>query len=450
MTLVPAALKRRTRAETAIDAAFAAVRADLPGAGRSEAFARFATDGLPHRRIEAYHFTDLHTLVTAAPEPARRPSPEVARATALAAGVDAFAAAGAARFVLVDGWFCPDLSDLAGLGDGVSVSSVGAGLLGGRQLAGRGLDGLGERLADGGAAADPLVALACAFYTDGVVLRVAPGTRMARPLEIRHLASGASVSAHVRHLIVVGDGGAAEVLETHASPDGVEIHAHGLTEATIGAGATLSLVDRQCEGDQAMRFSTLAVAVADDAVLDHTVVTLGARLARTQVFARLGARTQLTSRGATLVRGRAHADATLVVDHVGEDAVSRELYKSAVDDEARSVFQGRIRVDPVAQGTDGRMGAHAVLLSDRAEAMAKPELEIFADDVACAHGATVGALDDALKFYLMSRGIPAAETEKLLIRAFLGEVTDAVASEPVRAVIEADVEAWIDGRERSA
>jgi Fe-S cluster assembly protein SufD len=175
-------------------------------------------------------------------------------------------------------------------------------------------------------------------------------------------------------------------------------------------------------------------------------VALGAKLARTQIFARLGADTIFTTRGATLVRGRSHADATLAVTHAGPNGVSRELYKSAVDDDARSVFQGRITVEQRAQRTDGRMGAHAVLLSDRAEAMAKPELEIFADDVACAHGATVSEIDAALKFYLMSRGIPADETEKLLIRAYLGEVTDAIPSEGVREAIEAELDAWIDGR----
>ena len=110
------------------------------------------------------------------------------------------------------------------------------------------------------------------------------------------------------------------------------------------------------------------------------------------------------------------------------------------------MFQGRISVERTAQKTDGRMGAHAVLLSDRAEAKAKPELEIFADDVACAHGATVSEIDETLKFYLMSRGIPADETERLLIHAFLGEVTDAIPHEGIRAAISTEIDGWIDGR----
>lgn len=439
MQVVPASERRKTRAEADIERAFAALSSSETGdfAPRAGAFARYAAKGLPHRRVEAYHFTDLRTLMASAPPPAARP-------TAFGAiPADRFGGVDAARAVFVDGWFAADLSDLSGLGDGVVVTTVAAALETGDAAAAV----LGGRMsADAAIENDPLVALASAFYSDGLIVTVADGVAAARPLEIRHVASGASVSAFVRHAVVVGAGASISVLESHDSPNGVEIHAHTLTELTIDDGAEATWVDRQAEGDAAARFSSLAVSLGRKAKLDHSVITLGAKLARTQIFARLGAGCDLATRGATLITGRAHADATLVVTHVGVDAVSRELYKSAVDGEARSVFQGRITVEKTAQGTDGRMGAHAVLLSDRAEAMAKPELEIFADDVACAHGATVAEIDDTLKFYLMSRGIPAAETEKLLIRAFLGEVTDAIASEPVREAIEADIEAWIDGR----
>ncbi len=440
MSVIPAPQRRKTRAESDLEAAFAARAEALPGdfSERAAAFARYSGVGLPHRRIEAYHYTDLRSLLSSAPPPAGVPSAPTATADVLG-GVDA------ARAVFVDGHFVAALSDLSGLGDGVMVTTVATGL-----ATGEGLGGLGARIAAAEIAADPMVALAVAFFTDGVVVTVAAGTRAARPLEIRHLSSGASVSAHVRHAVTVGAGGAIDIIESHESPDGVEIHAHTVTELTIGAGAKATWIDRQREGSEACRFSTLAVDLADEAAFDHSVITLGAKVARTQVFARLGARTDFTTRGATLARGRTHADATLVVAHTGPGGVSRELYKSVVDDEAVSVFQGRIAVESAAQQTDGRMGAHAVLLSDRAEAKAKPELEIFADDVACAHGATVSEIDESLKFYLMSRGIPAEETEKLLIRAFLGEVTDAIASEPIREAIEVEIDAWVEGRKGGA
>ncbi|MCE1237515.1 MAG: Fe-S cluster assembly protein SufD [Hyphomicrobiales bacterium] len=430
--------RRRTRAETDLETAFSSFVETYSGdvVDRAGAFARFSTAGLPHRRVEAYHFTDLRSMLASAPVPA-------APTSRSAGGADLFVGLGAARAVFVDGFFRADLSDLSGLGDGVAVTTIAAGLAANDPA----LAALGGRVsADPAVERDPLVALASAFYGDGLIVRVAAGAVAARPLEIRHLSSGASVSAFVRHAVVVGEGASIEVIESHESPDGVEIHAHTLTELTLAAGAKAVWLDRQREGDQAARFSTLAVDLGKRAAFDHSVVTLGAKLARTQIFARLGEAADLSTRGATLVKGRSHADATLVVTHAEPHAVSRELYKSAVDGEAVSVFQGRIVVEKKAQGTDGRMGAHAVLLSDRAEAKAKPELEIFADDVACAHGATVAEIDETLKFYLMSRGIPAAETDKLLIRAFLGEVTDAIGSEGAREAIEAEIDGWIDAR----
>jgi len=431
--------RRRTKAEEALEAAFRRIDAELPDLEREAAFARFAAQGLPHRRVEAYHFTDLRSMLAAAPEPAGRPTLAAAEA---ALGVDVFAGLGAARAVFVDGWFVAELSDLAGLGAGVSVTTLAATLATGARVS-----GLGARIASGTTAeSDPLVQLAAAFFGDGLVVRIADGARLARPLEIRHVSTGVAASAFVRHLVEVGAGASATILESHESPEGAVVHAHTLVEATLAATAKVTWVDRQRESGVGARFSTFAVAIGDHAALDHTVVTLGARIARTQVFATLGSHADFQTRGATLVRGRTHADATLVVDHVGPGGTSRELYKSAVDDEATSVFQGRITVQKTAQQTDGRMGAHAVLLSDRAEAKAKPELEIFADDVACAHGATVAEIDETLKFYLMSRGIPAEETERLLIHAFLGEVTDAIADETIRTAIEGEIDGWIDAR----
>ena len=183
---------------------------------------------------------------------------------------------------------------------------------------------LGARIAaDPAIEADPLVALAAAFFTDGLIVTLAPGAAMARPLEIRHLSSGTAVSAFVRHAVTVGEGASAEIFESHESPNGVELHAHALIELTLGAGAEVGWLDRQREGDAAVRFSTLAVDLGERASLDHTVVTLGAKIARTQIFARLGAASHLATRGATLVKDRGHADATLVVTHAGPDEIGR-------------------------------------------------------------------------------------------------------------------------------
>jgi Fe-S cluster assembly protein SufD len=150
--------------------------------------------------------------------------------------------------------------------------------------------------------------------------------------------------------------------------------------------------------------------------------------------------------GANLLNGRQHVDSTLVIDHAARGCESREVFKSVLDGESRGVFQGKIVVRPDAQKTDGRMMTQALLLSDNAEADNKPELEIFADDVQCGHGATAGRLDEDLLFYLMARGIPAKEAEALLIQAFVGEAVDGVEHEGLREVLTGRVEAWLKGR----
>jgi Fe-S cluster assembly protein SufD len=168
---------------------------------------------------------------------------------------------------------------------------------------------------------------------------------------------------------------------------------------------------------------------------------------RNQIFLNFdGEDTVAGIRGASLLRGRQHADSTLVANHIARGCQSREVFKTVLDDEAHGVFQGRIIVRRGAQKTDAKMMTQALLLSDRAEANNKPELEIYADDVQCGHGATSGALDDELKFYLMARGIPAAEAEALLIQAFLGEAIDGIEHAGLREALIDGVVGWLKAR----
>jgi Fe-S cluster assembly protein SufD len=173
----------------------------------------------------------------------------------------------------------------------------------------------------------------------------------------------------------------------------------------------------------------------------------GGAVVRNQIFMRLsGQETNANISGASLLKGRQHIDNTMVVDHTVPHCTSREIFKSVVDDEARAVFQGKIIVHPHAQKTDGKMAANALLLSEAAEADAKPELEIFADDVVCGHGATVGALDEDLLFYLRARGIPQKEAEALLIQAFIGAAVETIANEAVREALMGEAERWLAAR----
>jgi len=168
---------------------------------------------------------------------------------------------------------------------------------------------------------------------------------------------------------------------------------------------------------------------------------------RSQLFLRFdGEGTVANIRGATLLKDRQHADITLVADHVAKGCQSREIFKSVLDGESRGVFQGKIIVRPKAQKTDGRMMTRALLLSETAEADNKPELEIFADDVQCGHGATAGALDEDLVFYLKARGIPAREAEALLIQAFIGEAVEGIEHAGLREVLMEAAVAWLKAR----
>ena len=215
----------------------------------------------------------------------------------------------------------------------------------------------------------------------------------------------------------------------------------------VGDEAHVDHVKIIAEGSDALHVSTLAAAIGARARFNAFTFTAGGAVVRNQLFLKFdGEDTVAGIRGATLIKGRQHADTTLVADHVARGCQSREMFKTVLDGEAHGVFQGRIIVRPHAQKTDAKMMTRALLLSERAEADNKPELEIFADDVQCGHGATAGALDDDLKFYLMARGIPRPEAEALLIRAFLGEAIEGIEHAGLREALMDAVVAWLEAR----
>jgi Fe-S cluster assembly protein SufD len=234
------------------------------------------------------------------------------------------------------------------------------------------------------------------------------------------------------------------IIETLESTAALAHQCNVVTAMTIGDQAEVDHIRLQLEPEDALSMTTVIVEIGAGARFETFNAALGGAIARAQVFARFAGRgARGAFRGVTLLNGRRHADTTLEVRHDAEACESRELYKAVIDDDARSVFQGRIVVPSHAQKTDARMMTASLLLSDGAEANAKPELEIFADDVQCGHGATCGALDDDLLFYMLARGIPPEEAEAMLILAFLGEAVDEVHSEAVRDMLTHRVEDWL-------
>jgi Fe-S cluster assembly protein SufD len=227
----------------------------------------------------------------------------------------------------------------------------------------------------------------------------------------------------------------------------LEYQSNCALQLVVGEDARVEHIKVLSEGRHALHLGTLLANIGARSAFNAFTFVTGGGTVRNQIFAHIGRASAIVGiRGLHLLSGHQHADATLVIEHAEPSGQSRELFKSALDGEARSAFQGKIAVRKQAQKTDAKMMARALLLSDKAEADCKPELEIFADDVQCGHGSTTGTLDDQLKFYLIARGIPAREAEALLIEAFAGEAIDAIEHEGVREVLANATSQWLSGR----
>jgi len=433
----------KTAAEAALAQAFSQARGRLPGDGaiaaqRAAAFDVFAKTGLPHRRIEDWKYTDLRALMREA-KPLAAPPDAAAKAPAKTAGA-LLGDVEARRLVFVDGAFVAELSDVENLESGLTVGSLADSLSNGDPT-------LAAHLGKLAPASDAAVALNTALMGDGAVIRIAAGATIERPIHLLFVASAKPAATFVRSLVVVEAGARAMLIESHEGPAGSDYQVNAALEIFVGDEAHVDHVKIIGEGADALHVSTLAAAIGARARFNAFTFTTGGAVVRNQLFLKFdGADTVAGIRGATLIKGRQHADTTLVVDHVAQRCQSREMFKTVLDGEAHGVFQGRIIVRPHAQKTDAKMMTRALLLSERAEADNKPELEIFADDVQCGHGATAGALDDELKFYLMARGIPQAEAEALLIRAFLGEAIEGIEHAGLREALMDAVVAWLEAR----
>jgi Fe-S cluster assembly protein SufD len=433
----------KTAAETELAQVFAHARESLPGddavaAQREAAFGLFAKEGLPHRRVEDWKYTDLRALMREA-KPLAPPPDAAAKALAKSAGA-LVGDVETRRLVFVDGAFVAELSDLANPESGLTVGSLADALSGNDPM-------LTQHLGKLAPAGDVAVALNTALMGDGAVIRIAAGSTIERPLHLLFVASGKPAASFVRSLVVVERGARAMVIESHEGPAGSDYQVNAALELFVGDKAHVDHVKIIGEGADALHVSTLAAAIGAHARFNAFSFTVGGAVVRNQLFLKFDGEGIVAGiRGATLLKGRQHADTTLVINHVAPGCQSREVFKTVLDDEAHGVFQGRIIVRRHAQRTDAKMMTRALLLSERAEADNKPELEIFADDVQCGHGATAGAIDEDLKFYLLARGIPAAEAEALLIQAFLGEAIEGIEHAGLREALLDTVAAWLKAR----
>jgi|BarGraIncu00222A_1022003.scaffolds.fasta_scaffold00601_10 Fe-S cluster assembly protein SufD len=423
---------------------FASARGRLPGAGkvaekRQQAFDAYASIGLPHRRIEDWKYTDLRMLMRDVLPLAEEP--DAAALKRAGAVLKLHAIAGVRRLVLVDGVFAPTLSDTADPEKGLAIRTL-------REVLEAGDAGLHAQLFTPDTS-DAMAALNSAMMTDGLVIEIANEVALTRPLHIVHIASGAAPAAmFTRSLIRVGKQVHATLVESYIAADAAKTYqVHDSLVLAIGDGARLDHVRLIEDGREAFNISSAVVSLGAKAHYNTFGMTSGANVSRYQaVIAFAGEGSRVETNGVNLLNGRQHADTTLFLDHAVPNCASREIFRAVVDDRGHSVFQGRIIVRPKAQKTDAKMMTRALLLSDEAEADNKPELEIFADDVTCGHGATTGALDESLLFYLRARGLSEKEAQALLIQAFVGEAIESIADDTLRELAILAAERWLAAR----
>ncbi len=434
----------KTETGRTLSDAFAIARDRLPGAGqvadaRRQAFEAYERAGLPHRRIEDWKYTDLRVLMREVLPPAAEP--DAAALKRASAALKLHAIAGVRRLVLVDGAFAPKLSETAHLEKGLSVRTL-------REVLEAGDTALQSQLL-APENSDAMVAVNSAMMTDGLVIEVADGAVLTQPLHIVHIASGAApVAMFTRSLLKLGKAASATLVESYIAADSAKAYqVHDSLVVSIGDNARLDHVRLNEDGREAFNISSSVVTLGAHAHLNAFGMTSGSNVSRYQaMIAFAGEGSRVETNGVNLLNGRQHADSTLFLDHAVPNCASREIFRSVVDDRGHSVFQGRIVVRPDAQKTDAKMMTRALLLSDEAEADNKPELEIFADDVTCGHGATTGALDESLLFYLRARGLSEKEAQALLIQAFVGEAIESIANDVLRELVISAAQRWLAAR----
>jgi Fe-S cluster assembly protein SufD len=434
----------KTETGRALSDSFAVARDRLPGAGkvadlRRQAFDAYERAGLPHRRLEDWKYTDLRVLMREVLPLAA--SPDAAALTRANAALKLHAILGVRRLVLVDGVFAPKLSELGNLEKGLGIRTL-------REVLEGGDTSLQAQLL-ASENSDPMVALNGAMMTDGLVIEVADDVVLTQPLHIVHIASGGAPSAmFTRSLFRVGKSAGATLVESYIAADSAKTYqVHDSLVISVGDKARLDHVRLTEDSREAFNISSAVVTLGARAHYNAFGMNTGSLVSRYQaVLAFAGEGSRVETNGVNLLNGRQHADTTLFLDHAMPNCASREIFRAVVDDRGHSVFQGRIIVRPKAQKTDAKMMTRALLLSDEAEADNKPELEIFADDVTCGHGATTGALDESLLFYLRARGLSETEAQALLIQAFVGEAIESIVNDDLRELAISAAQRWLAAR----
>jgi Fe-S cluster assembly protein SufD len=410
---------------------YRSLAAALPGQGlpwldamRDEAQARFSANGFPSPREEEWKYTNVSPIEKKLFKPLAAPAPDAIDRNWL----DSYRLADAWSMVLVDGHFCRGLSNLEGVPDGVVAAGMGETLQAHPELVKKVLGTVSIQESHG------FMAFNTAFFTDGTFVLVPPGVTLDKALQLIHVSTRPDGLSNTRSCIALGEQAAASVVETYVGSADLGYLSAAVTEVKIGAHATLDFYKVQSESDRAYHFGGIYVAQERSARFRQYNLAFGALLVRNEIHTELHQGAECEMNGLFLAARRQHVDNHTLIQHLEPHGSSRENYRGVLSDRARGVFQGRIVVHPKAQKTDAAMNNRNLLLSEDAEIDTKPQLEILADDVKCAHGVTVGQLDPQSVFYLESRGIDRLSARNMLTFAFANEMVESIELEGLRAL----------------
>jgi Fe-S cluster assembly protein SufD len=401
---------------------------------RKAGIASFADQGFPTLRDEDWRFTNVAPIAKLSFQFAGKVAVNGAESKIL--NEAAFAKLSGNRLVFVNGFFSAKLSALKSISGGVKIESLSA-AIGDRQDACSTIEKhLGKHAHT---ANNTFAALNQAFFTDGAFIFVPQGVEVAEPIQLIYISSAKQNGETIqpRNLIIAEANSKLTVGESYLSTSGAVYFTNAVTEIVAGENASVEHIKLQDEALDSFHIATIAGEFGRASNVNIHSFALGAKLSRNNIRAKLaGEGLECILNGLYLTRGDQLADHHMIVEHTQPQCASHEYFNGILDDKSKGVFHGRIYVHPIAQKTDAKQTNKNLLLSDDATADTKPQLEIYADDVKCTHGATIGQLNDESIFYLRSRGIDTDMARRMLIHAFAGEIVERVKCAPVREELD--------------
>lgn len=398
---------------------------------RKAGITSFAEQGIPTLKHEDWRFTNVAPVENLPFHPAREAAVNGTESKVL--GEAAFVTLPGNRLVFVNGFFSAKLSTIKLLARGVVVENLVSALAKNTALVEKHLGKYAQT------ANNAFAALNQAYFSDGAFIFVPSGVVVEEPIQIIYISSAKQSGETIqpRNLIIAEANSKLTIIESYISGGKVPYFTNAVTEMVAGENASIEHVKLQDEAAEAFHIATIQGEFGRTSNVNVHSFALGAKLSRNNIRAKLaGEGLECILNGLYVTKDEQIADHHMIVEHAQPHCASHEYFNGILDDKSKGVFHGRILVQPIAQKTDAKQTNKNLLLSDNASADTKPQLEIYADDVKCTHGATIGQLNDESIFYLRSRGIPVDTARRMLIHAFAGEIIERIKCEPAREELD--------------